>query len=58
MPEILSMMIDDNRKYVLTKLTKKKSELQKKESDHNTIVTKLNVNGRQRFKKRKEKYTI
>ena len=58
MPQILSMMIDDNRKYVLTKLTKKKSELQKKESDHNTIVTKLNVNGRQRFKTRKEKYTI
>ena len=41
--DILSMMIDDERKHVLTKLTKTKYGIQKKESDHNTIVTKLNI---------------
>ena len=41
--EILPKMIDDDRKYVLTKLTKTKSGLQKKEWQCNTIVTKLNV---------------
>ena len=52
-PKILSMMIDDDRKYVLTKLTKKKSELQKKESDHNTIVTKLNDKWKTEAKEKK-----
>ena len=41
--DILSMMINDERKHVLTKLTKTKSGILKKESDHNTIVTKLNI---------------
>ena len=39
--DILSMMIDDERKQVLTKLTKTKSGIQK--SDHNTIVTNQNM---------------
>ena len=38
-----SMMIDDDCKYVLTKLTKTKKGLVKKESDHNTIVTELKI---------------
>ena len=38
---VLSMMIDDERKHVLTKLTKTKSGIKKVESDHNTILTKL-----------------
>ena len=54
-PEILSMMIDDDRKYVLTKLTKTKSGLQKKESDHNTIVTKLNVKWKTEAKEKKKR---
>ena len=33
------MMIDDERKYVLTRLTKTKNLIVKKESDHNTMVT-------------------
>ena len=40
---VLSMMIDDKRKHVLTKLTKTKSGIKKVESDHNTILTKLKI---------------
>ena len=40
---VKSMMIDDDCKYVLTKLTNTNNEIVKKESDHNTIVTELKV---------------
>ena len=41
--EIGKMMIDDQRKYVLTRLTKTKKGIVKKESDHNTMVTELQL---------------
>ena len=40
---ISSMMIDDDRRHVLTKLSKTKKGVIKKESDHNTIVTELKI---------------
>ena len=41
--EVESILIDDKRNHVLTKLTKTKNGIKKTETDHNTIVTKLNV---------------
>ena len=41
--DIGRMMIDDERKYVLTRLTKTKKGIVKKESDHNTIVTEMQI---------------
>ena len=37
------MLIDDKRKHVLTRLRKTKTGIHKKESDHNTIVTELEI---------------
>ena len=37
------MIIDDKRKYVLTRLTKTKHGIIKKKSDHNTMITELRV---------------
>ena len=53
---IKSMMIDDDRKYVLTKLTKTKKGLVKKESDHNTIVTELKIEWKPHVKSQKKKF--
>ena len=41
--DVDSILIDDERKHVLTKLTKTKNGIKRTESDHNTIVTKLKV---------------
>ena len=41
--EVRRMIIDDERKYVLTRLTKTKKGTVKKESDHNTIFTELDI---------------
>ena len=41
--DIGKMMIDDERKYVMTRLTKTKNGVVKKESDHNTMVTEINM---------------
>ena len=41
--EIDSIIVDDKRAHVLTKLAKTKSEVKKVESDHNSIVTKFKI---------------
>ena len=40
--DVVKMTVDEERKHVLTRLTKTKKGLIKKESDHNTIITEIN----------------
>ena len=51
--DIVEMLIDDERKHVLTKLVKTKKGVVKKESDHNTIITKLNIRWKPNTKSKK-----
>ena len=39
-----SLLIDENRKYVLTKIVKTKRGITKQESDHNVLLSKLKFN--------------
>ena len=57
--DIVEMLIDDERKHVLTKLVKTKKGVVKKESDHNTIITKLNIRWKPNTKsKKREIYNL
>ena len=41
--EVTSVVIDEQREHVLTKIVKTKNGVKKVESDHNIIITKLNI---------------
>ena len=47
---IKSMFIEDKRKHVLTSLRKNKNGINKNESDHNTIVTELDISYKQEIR--------
>ena len=43
MAHLVEMKVDEDRKYVLTKVTKTKKGIKVQESDHNTILTEFNL---------------
>ena len=54
-----SLLIDENRKYVLTKIVKTKRGITKQESDHNVLVSKLKFSwNRKRKINRMEIYNL
>ena len=40
---IKSLVIDEEKKYILTKFTKTKNGIQIQESDHNSLITNINA---------------
>ena len=50
---IQSILIDEEREHVLTKLIKVKGNTKKKESDHNPIITKLNFTWSKKIQKQR-----
>ena len=56
--DIVGMVIDDERKHVLTKLVKRKKGLVKIESDHNTIVTELKLKRKPHKSRKREIYNL
>ena len=57
--DVVKMTVDEERKHVLTQLTKTKKGLIKKESDHNTIITEIKCKPKRlETKKRRELFNL
>ena len=56
--DMIKMEIDEERKYVLTKMTKTKKGIKIKESDHNVIITEFNEKTKPHVKEKLEVYNL
>ena len=56
--DIIKMEIDEERKHVLTKVTKTKNGVKIKESDHNVLITEFNLKTKPNTKEKLEVYNL
>ena len=54
--EVEEILVDDSREHVLTRLTKTKKGVQKVESDHNPIITKLKLSWNTKMKNNRKEF--